>query len=90
MIVKSKTLAKHLNKGPVAIIRDEDEVNLADTIAHAKSLGFPNTLVLGRTPPLEPDALFIETDPAQDTHEIVNEMIDTLAGHWIYLGHNAE
>jgi len=84
-------LAKHLISGPIAILRDEDGVDLTPTIAHKRSLGFGNILVLGRTPPaLDQDAIFMPADPSVGTTDLVNSLMDVLADRWVYWGHNAE
>lgn len=86
-----KDVAKLLKAGPIAIIRDEDGVDLAVTILHKRALGFPNIVVLGHTPtPEDMGSIFLHAAPSAETHHLINDLIDELAGHWIYLGQNAE
>ncbi len=85
-----KDLAPYLNLGPVAIIRDEDGVDLDQTIEHAQAIGFENIILLAAHLTERASVLQIETPPEMATNEVVNPLLDGLAGRWIYLGHNAE
>ena len=88
--VSSTTITQNLKSGPVAIIRDEDGVDLSPTLTHLRKIGFANIVVMGLKAPVEPDVLFMEIEPSAETFELINSLIVPLSGRWIYYAHNAE
>ncbi len=79
-----------LGPGPVAIIRDEDGTDLARTVAHARTIGFNNVLVLTHDQSHTEGAVSLKVRASATLHDLINPMLDPLNGRWIYLGHNAE
>jgi len=88
--VSSTNITQFLKSGPVAIIRDEDGVDLSPTLTHLRKIGFANIVVMGLKAPVEPDVLFMEIEPSAETFELINSLIVPLSGRWIYYAHNAE
>lgn len=87
---RSALLSK-LKPGPVALILDEDGVNLAQTLEWHMRLGFPNVLVLGGSEHgLGDDVLQVRTREGETLQSAVNALTDDLAGRWIFAAHNAE
>ncbi|MGB0960604.1 MAG: glycosyltransferase family 2 protein [Halocynthiibacter sp.] len=86
-----------LSKGPIAIIIVEDDVEVASTLEHHLKLGFKQVLVF------LPQEVSIEAELASKVHvipfrnrskthaiDIVNRLIPSALGSWIYYGYNAE
>lgn len=79
-----------LQDGPVALILNEDDVELASTVAHAVGLGFPNVVTVG-TDPAEPlDVPHVSADLSEGLGQTLNPILAGLAGRWVYYGYNAE
>lgn len=84
------TFAQNLSPGPVAIIRDEDGVGLQAAIDHATTLGFGNVIVIANAPSATTNCIQLTVPANVETHELLNQMLDSLAGRWVYFGYNAE
>ncbi len=85
--------------GPCAVILLEDSTEVQSTIAHAQRCGFQNVLVAGAQallPDIDPEAgtglhlIAHEVHDAGAMTEVVNPLIDVLAGRWIHYCFNAE
>ena len=86
-----------LAKKPLALIFAEDGVELAQTIAHHKALGFGHVAVLcgndiAQDWPDDPAVSRISFDLFREgaVPAAINRAIASLAGGWIYWGYNAE
>lgn len=86
-----------LKTGPVAVLLMEDLSETNSTIRHHQKMGFANILVFG------PDALELSPDLHNQVHlitsdltvddaleTVLNGLIETLTGRWIYYCYNAE
>ena len=89
--------AKHLAKGPNAVILVEDDVEVATTLRHHQQAGFLNVVAL------MPEAFDLPRDLAVGVHRVdydtsgpealvnaVNQLIVAAPGQWFYYGYNAE
>jgi hypothetical protein len=92
-----KTGAKHLAKGPIAMVMVEDDVEVATTLRHHLQAGFAT--VLAFMPPdftlprdLEIDAIRITYDVTVEgaVQKAVNRINDAAIGQWLYYCYNAE
>ncbi|MCQ0093321.1 hypothetical protein [Roseovarius sp. M141] len=89
--------ARHLAKGPVALIFAEDGVELDTTLRHHLSLGFASVIALMPPSFALPDDLVkttvrVDHDAAADGHiDAVNRIIDAAPRRtWLYYCFNAE
>ncbi len=89
-VVATDNISQMLKPGPVAIIRNEDGVSISSTVKHAKSLGFANVIVAATAQTDDEDVINLKAPAETETFELVNLLMDGLAGRWIYLGYNAE
>jgi len=89
--------AAALRKGPVAIVMAEDAVEVDSTLAHLRSVGFRDIVLLA------PEGLEIAPELAVPVefavHDVfaedalpgaVNAMMDRIAGAWVHCCYNAE
>lgn len=82
-----------LPKGAIAVIFVEDDIGLAACIRHHARLGFKNILLLEAAETRLPaDCLDLCVRIACDApaRDVLNQLIDSLAGRWIYYCFNAE
>ncbi|MEM7320811.1 MAG: hypothetical protein AAF408_17545, partial [Pseudomonadota bacterium] len=92
-----KTGTQALEKGPVAMIFVEDEVEIATTMRHHLQCGFHAVLAL------MPDAMLLPADVEGNIHRIpfdcgpedavveaINALIEAAPGIWMYYCFNAE
>lgn len=80
-----------LPPSPVAIIVNEDDVDLAKTLTHHRKLGFANLVLVTNGPQGSGDAdLVLAHDGRASLPEIITALMPALAGRWIYAGYNAE
>lgn len=80
-----------LKPGPVALVRSEDDIDLAPSVEHCFRLGFPNVFVIGKAACTRvAEAGFLEVDLDTAFSAVINALMETLAGRWIYHGYNAE
>ena len=79
-----------LKDGPVALILNEDDVELGSTLAHARTLGFPNVVTVGSVPEQPFDGPHISADLTEGLARTLNPILQQLAGRWVYYGYNAE
>ena len=92
---------RHLQRGPIAVVLIEDEVEVASTLAHLLKIGFPKILALSPAP------LAADQMPADGKARILNLLFDAhrpdahvravnavIAAappdSWIHYGYNAE
>lgn len=86
-----------IGKGPLAIVFAEDPIEVATTLRHHLSAGFPQVALLA------PDSISIPADLAEKVHRVVydvhlddalvsaiNRVIAAVPGIWIYYCYNAE
>ena len=83
-------LPSELQPGPVAIILNEDGVELESTIKHSRDIGFRNILVVAPGGLAPHGTIGIDADPKLGLAATLNPLISSLAGRWIYYGYNAE
>ena len=75
----------------VAVVVNEDDVELNSTIAHHKALGFESILVLGGDPALNDDIVrCIDWDIGGSIAETINPLLKDLVGKWALFICNAE
>jgi hypothetical protein len=86
-----------IEKGPVALILVEDEVELDTTVAHHLKLGFRKVVIFGaaslRTGAMDdPDLVWVDQDMLSDAalERVVNGCIGAAPGTWFYYCYNAE
>lgn len=89
--------AAHLGRGPIAIILAEDATEVDSTLAHHARLGFsrivlcaPEHVQPGADPPEGTIRLKWRPGGQQAVADVVNCVIDTAPGNWMYYGFNAE
>ncbi len=80
-----------LPPGPVALVLNEDDAELAATISHHARIGFDNIVVLGpeRGPPPAP-AISLRAKPELGLAAVVNPLLEALVGRWVLVVWNAE
>ena len=76
--------------GPVALILNEDGIELESTVRHLQNVGFPNIAVLGKSQNLPESVVAVEADLRVGLADTLNPLIEALTGRWIYFGYNAE
>jgi len=86
-----------LSRGPLAVILAEDAVEVASTLQHHLSAGFPTVLLLAHPdmalpPEAEAQVHRIDHDVFADNALVsaVNRVIRAAQSQWIYAGYNAE
>lgn len=86
-----------LSTGPVALIFDEDGVEIEGTLRHHENLGFARVIVFSAEDPLpaEGDLARVEWVPFEpgaraEWVEVVNQCLAAAPGVWFYYGFNAE
>ena len=85
-----------LNKGPIALILIEDEVEIASTIAHHETAGFARLILFCASdtdlPPLGAQVHRVDFDVTQPDAlmQMVNSVVRAAPGQWLYYGYNAE
>ena len=84
------SLQSELRPGPVAIILNEDGVELESTVRHCRTIGFPNVLVAGASGGSTNGAINVIADPSLGLSATLSPLITALTGRWIYYGYNAE
>ena len=90
LITVKKDDFSSLQPGPVAILVNEDDVELHGAIAHARKIGFRNICVATASPVSIKDAIVLSYDPGQGAYSFLNTVIPKLSGRWVYWGYNAE
>lgn len=80
--------------GPVAIVFAEDEIGLAETLAHNVKLGFENLVVVSPIALMgaygEISIIQIETKDANATRDAMNLIAQFYFDRWVFFCHNAE
>lgn len=90
-IKNASHIASKFAIGPIALIRNEDNTNLEETVSHQKNLGFPNIAILTETDlPELPGTVGIKISNSMSIYSAINALMDQLAGRWIFAAHNAE
>jgi len=80
-----------LPKGPVALILNEDDVDLGATVAHHRTQGFAAVVVVGSADTSGHGAdVVLAADVKASLADVVNELMPVLPGRWVFAGHNAE
>ena len=79
-----------LNDGPVALILNEDDVELSSTVDHTTGLGFSNVFTVGATPKTRQDVPHVAANLSLGLSKTLNPILDELHGRWVYYGYNAE
>ena len=79
-----------LPTGPIAIILNEDDVDLAPTISHHKRLGFAGIVQIGRSDEETAADLIVDAAPGTHLSDAVNPLLPAMENRWVYAGHNAE
>lgn len=80
-----------LDKGPVAVLVNEDDVDMPATVSHHRNLGFSAIIQVGASDNGRSLAdMVLDARPGIDLWEAVNGLMPALAGRWVYAGYNAE
>ena len=85
-----ENLKADLKPGPVAVIINEDDESLHETIDHAKTIGFENVVITTVSNISIPDVITVPFVPSSGLSSMMNPLISSLQGRWIYWGYNAE
>ena len=78
-----------LEPGPVAVVINEDDVEIASTIAHLRSIGFSNIVVSGETKESIGETPIISHNDLR-LSGILNPLLKTWEKRWVYWCYNAE
>jgi len=90
-IKNTSQIASKLVVGPISLIRDEDNINLSETVSHQRNLGFPNIIVLADAGSHElPDTVAITVPGNFSLYSAINALMDEFSGRWMFAAHNAE
>lgn len=79
-----------LPSGPVVLILNEDDVELASTIKHHQEIGFANVVVLGPSRTVAEPAVSLDWPIRPSLAETVNPLLPHLVGRWVLALWNAE
>ncbi len=86
-----------LERGPIALILAEDDVEIASTLRHHLSQGFRSVVVFGSEEIAAPEQMdgpvfWVNHDMTEDAalETAVNTVIDAAPGQWLYYCYNAE
>jgi hypothetical protein len=91
MVSSYRNITSALKPGPVAIVINEDGVELVSTLAHHAALGFENIILLGEKPAsLKTPVIHLEGAPQGGLDEIVNPLLGQLQNRWVLPVYNAE
>ena len=92
-----KSGKNHLQKGPIALIFAEDEVELASTILHHSKLGFVEIIIFTKAMPTLPSeiksklvSVYVDLFNSSEVSAIINKINILASGQWIYFCYNAE
>ena len=87
----------HLQKGPIALIFAEDEVELASTILHHSKLGFTKVIIFTKAMPTLPSefqnnlvSVYVDLFKAPEVSVIINKINILASSQWVYFCYNAE
>lgn len=86
-----------LKGGPVALILIDDQAEVESTISHHQGMGFAHIVVFGDPAMVLPETAAdhlhrVDCDTTAETslQDVINAVISTLPGEWLYYCHNAE
>ncbi len=80
-----------LPKGPLAIILNEDDVDLTATVSHHQRLGFAATIVASTAAPDDLHAdMVIDVSAGTELFEVINTLMPAIQDRWVFACHNAE
>ena len=84
-------IAGDLLPGPVVLILNEDDFELASTVEHHRDLGFENIVVIGApNNSAGIDATIVPAAANGSPGDVINPLMDMLAGRWVLVLYNAE
>lgn len=93
MLQSSEALQKvrALPAGPVAVVLNEDDVDLAPTVQHHMNQGFAATVVVGPGTAADSGAtVALQAKPGVGLHDVLNRLMPALTGQWVLACYNAE
>ncbi|MBQ66071.1 MAG: hypothetical protein CMH07_03985, partial [Marinovum sp.] len=87
----------HLQKGPIALIFAEDDVELASTILHHSKLGFTKIIIFTKAMPTLPSefknnlvSVYVDLFNSPEISVIINKINILASSQWVYFFYNAE
>ena len=87
----------HLQKGPIALIFAEDDVELASTILHHSKLGFTKIIIFTKAMPTLPSefknnlvSVYVDLFNSPEISVIINKINILASSQWVYFCYNAE
>ena len=90
-LAKVNTRLQAMPAGPVALILNEDDVDLAASVQHHLNQGFAAVIVAGDHQAVDAGATMnLATEPGAPLHQVVNALMPALAGRWVFACYNAE
>lgn len=90
-LTRAQTRLQALPAGPVAIVLNEDDVDLSASVHHHLNLGFVAVIVAGGGRVDGTGAtLHLAAEPGAALHDIVNDLMPLLSGRWLLACYNAE